>query len=64
MITKQEPRLLASLKPNQKFEFRDKIYTVYQIEGNMAEVCTNNIFSVWPLWNGKEYIKVTPIIYK
>jgi hypothetical protein len=53
---------LYMLKSDDKFLHQGTVYTIYQFEGNMAEVFRNNEFSAWPTWNGKGPTYVSHII--
>lgn len=55
-MTKYPPKSLSIFRQNQKFESNGRIYTVFQIEGQMAEVFDGIRFYAWPTWS-----KVTPI---
>jgi hypothetical protein len=49
---------LFLLRNGEKFTHQGETYTMFQIEGNMAEVFKNGQFYAWPTWNGKSSIVV------
>jgi hypothetical protein len=48
---------LGNLRQDDKFIWRNIVYTVYQIEDNMAEVFDGKRWYAWPC-----QAKVTPIV--
>lgn len=44
---------LFTLKNGDKFIHEGVTYTLYSLEGNMAEVFRKGEFKAWPTWNGK-----------
>lgn len=59
MMIKHNLQALSILKPNQKFEWNNKTYTVYSQEARMVEVFDGKRFWAWPSWT-----KVIPITFK
>jgi hypothetical protein len=49
---------LIKFRPNQKFLYNEKIYTIYTHEGNMVEVFDGGKFWAWPNW-----AKVIPVTF-
>lgn len=55
---------LIYFKLDEKFTYNNTIYTVSQIDrdNNMVELFRKGEFTLWPLYNGKELIKVQPFV--
>lgn len=56
-------KLLAFFKNGEKFIHNNIIHTVYEVDtkNNMVEVFTQGHFTVWPIYNGKDLVKVQAV---
>lgn len=61
-MTNETQKLLYTFKQGEKFIHNNKLYTVYQHDKTMTEVYSGGRFWAWPNYDGKDSIKVIPIV--